>query len=271
MNNLKKIKGLLFDKIVLAILIVWAICAIIFGYYDLQISNYVVNETSPLGEFGRDFGELPGYGLIAVSIIICVGCYFNSSKAQKIIGSIGLIMGIAMMSWGYLEENVPLVLIGGAISVSIGIFIIIARQKQWGIYNKLAIIVICLATIVPFLFVQVVKIISGRVRYYDLLPDHSNYTAWFVFHGIDFQNSSFPSGHTAMAWMLLPLMFFIWKNEYRNYTKIIGSILIAGWGIFVLLSRVVIGAHYASDVLFSTGMAIFFTYLLHKIIYFNQR
>jgi membrane-associated phospholipid phosphatase len=265
MKYLNIIKELIFDKILLIILIILGICAIIFGFYDLQISNAMVNETSQLAEFGRDYGELPGYGLIAVSILILSGGYFKTVKVQKKIGIIGISVGVAVLCWGYLDGRFPLILIGGTIAVSIGIFLLLTRDVLWAVYNKLAISVISLALIVPLMFVQSVKVLSGRVRYYDLLPDHSNYTPWFEFHGIDFQNSSFPSGHTAMAWMLLPLMVFLWNNEYSLYKKRIGTILIVSWGIFVLLSRVVIGAHYASDVLFSTGMAIITTYLLYKI------
>lgn len=271
MKYLDKLKKLMFDKVFLIILIIWAICAIIFGFFDLQISNAMVNETSSLAEFGRDYGELPGYGLITVSILTLSGCYFKSMKVQRTIGIIGFSIGMVISCWGYLDGSQPQILIGCAISISIGLFLLFTRCVLWGEYNSLAISVVSLALIVPFMFVQSVKMLSGRVRYCDLLPDHSNYAPWFEFHGLDFQNSSFPSGHTAMAWMLLPLMLFLWKKDYSKTTRIIGSILIVGWGIFVLLSRVVIGAHYASDVLFSTGMAIITTYLIYKLTYFKQQ
>ncbi|MDO9537496.1 MAG: phosphatase PAP2 family protein, partial [Thermoplasmata archaeon] len=121
------------------------------------------------------------------------------------------------------------------------------------------------------LSVQSIKILSGRVRYIDLMPDHSNFSPWYVFHGIDWHNSSFPSGHTAMAWMFLPVLVFLWKGEQRKGVKFLGTGMIIGWGAFVLTSRVIIGAHYASDVLFSTGMAAIVTYVLYKLHYMKQQ
>ena len=92
------------------------------------------------------------------------------------------------------------------------------------------------------------------------------YAHWFIPQGIT-GNYSFPSGHTAMAWMLLPLLIPLRTKLWKNPIRIVGTILIIGWGIFVGLSRIAIGAHYASDVLFSTGIAILVTFLLYQKYY----
>ena len=62
---------------------------------------------------------------------------------------------------------------------------------------------------------------------------------------------------------MIPLRIKQWKSPIR----IIGAVLIIGWGIFVGLSRIVIGAHYASDVLFSTSIAMVVTLLLYEKYY----
>ncbi|MBU4033011.1 MAG: phosphatase PAP2 family protein [Candidatus Thermoplasmatota archaeon] len=252
-------------------MIVWAILAIIFGIYDLQISQTLANESSPLGEFGRDYGELPGFGLIAICIIICVGYFFDNPKYRRTIGIIGILAGIVIICLGFLLHDTPLILIGGTVSVSIAVLLILTPQIQWKIYNKLAHMVLYLAFIVPLLFVQTVKVLSGRVRYNDLLPDHSNYSPWYIFNGLDIHNSSFPSGHTTMAWMFLPVLIFLWNGNFDKGVKLLASIMIIGWGAFVLTSRVIIGEHYASDVLFSTGMVVMVTYLLYKLYYRKQQ
>ena len=91
--------------------------------------------------------------------------------------------------------------------------------------------------------------------------NYENFTPWFQPRGIT-GNYSFPSGHTAMGWMLLPILFLIadtktWKNKL-----VFGSVLL--WGVIVGLSRIVIGAHYASDVLFSTGISCITFLLLYN-------
>jgi membrane-associated phospholipid phosphatase len=70
--------------------------------------------------------------------------------------------------------------------------------------------------------------------------------------------------------MFLPLLIPLRKWQWKSPIRLIGTILIIGWGIFVGLSRIVVGAHYASDVLFSTFIPIIITILLFKKYYSNQ-
>ena len=57
-----------------------------------------------------------------------------------------------------------------------------------------------------------------------------------------------------MAWMLLPLIIFLPKKN--KIATIITLGIIIAWGIAVPLSRLVIGAHYASDILFGSFIVI---------------
>ena len=107
----------------------------------------------------------------------------------------------------------------------------------------------------------------GRVRFRDLTPpDYLEYTPWFICNGIT-GNRSFPSGHTASGWMLLPLLILVKDREWKDPIKLATWIGVIGWGILVGLSRIFIGAHYASDVLFSTGVAFTTTILLYWFVY----
>ena len=102
-------------------------------------------------------------------------------------------------------------------------------------------------------FIQPIKLLWGRVRFRDLDTLYSNFTSWFLPNGIN-GNQSFPSGHAAMAWMILPLLLLL-VNKNKG-VKISFSILIICWGIVVSLSRVAVGAHYASDALFGSFIII---------------
>ncbi|MHA1268227.1 MAG: phosphatase PAP2 family protein [Candidatus Helarchaeota archaeon] len=68
--------------------------------------------------------------------------------------------------------------------------------------------------------------------------------------------------------MLLPLLI-LFKNE-KKILKWVGNSIIIGWGLFVGASRIVIGAHYASDVLFSSAVAFVTVILLYKWFYFKK-
>ena len=74
--------------------------------------------------------------------------------------------------------------------------------------------------------------------------------------------------------MFLPLLIIFrdkkWNDSYKIILKILTIFLVLGWGTFVMASRVAVGAHYASDVLFSTGIAAITTLLLYRKYYLNQ-
>jgi len=134
-------------------------------------------------------------------------------------------------------------------------------------YGPISRITLYLTILNPLLFVQSVKILWGRVRFRDLAPDYANYTPWYLPNGIT-GHKSFPSGHTAMGWMLLPIILLTLDKGWK--AKLLLVTIVFSWGFVVALGRVVIGAHYASDTLFSTGVALFGYILLYRYYYFLQ-
>jgi membrane-associated phospholipid phosphatase len=111
--------------------------------------------------------------------------------------------------------------------------------------------------------IQGVKYFWGRVRFRELDAAFSQFTPWYLpqgFTGFD----SFPSGHAAMGWMLLPLMILI--IEQKKWLKFSAIVIIIVYAIILALSRIVIGAHFASDVLFGSFFIII-TFLLLRNYY----
>jgi membrane-associated phospholipid phosphatase len=107
------------------------------------------------------------------------------------------------------------------------------------------------------------------VRYRDLDLLQTNFTDWFIANGIN-GNQSFPSGHAAMGWMLLPLFLLVLKMN--NFVKSLSILLIFILATAITLSRVIIGAHYASDVLFgSFSVIITFLIFYKKYILENEK
>jgi undecaprenyl-diphosphatase len=96
--------------------------------------------------------------------------------------------------------------------------------------------------IFSFALVRILKIIVGRAR-----PGHD---PEFTFFSFAFRNNSFPSGHSADAFVSGVFMFYLLKHSKYSacrYFPLIYAFLIA-------ISRVLISSHYPSDVL--AGMAI---------------
>lgn len=108
------------------------------------------------------------------------------------------------------------------------------------------------------IFVFLIKILWGRIRFRDLSQDYSDFTTWYIPNGIN-GNQSFPSGHAAMGFMLLALFIFLGNKSLL--IRIILKGLIFSWAIAVSISRVVVGAHYTSDIVFGSFIMII-SYLL---------
>ncbi|MFX1328463.1 MAG: phosphatase PAP2 family protein [Promethearchaeota archaeon] len=262
----------LIGKLLFTLIFIWIILALIFGFTDLEISKITVDTNSAWGIFGDKYGGLPGYGLLAIAISVFIGGYNHNIRDQKIPGYVIIGIGITLLIIGLLFNIDELIFDGGTISLCLTIFLIFTFNKDWTKYRKISTVVIALAILNPLLFIRITKVLCGRVRFYDLTyPSFIEYTPWFLPPGPTSSGRSFPSGHTAMSFMLLPLLILVKDYEWKDLRKILLTILVVGWAIFVGLSRVVIGAHYASDVLFSGMMASIITIILYKKIYFDKK
>ena len=269
MKILEKLKWSIITKLLLLVIIPWIILAIIFGIFDLEISIAIVDEDSIWGNFGADYGETPGWVLIIIALAILIGTLSKNIKKQKIGGFLSIIIGIIYFIYFLIDGDQKRANDGVVMIVAVIIFLIFTFNKDWNDYKKIATIILILAIINPLIFVQISKILCGRVRFRDLASDYSNYTPWFLPPGLS-GNKSFPSGHTAMGWMLLPLLIIVKDRELKDPYRIIITVLVIGWGFFVGLSRVVIGAHFLSDILFSTGVAAVTTIILYRKFYLNR-
>ncbi len=150
------------------------------------------------------------------------------------------------------------------------IFLGLTFNKDWKIYRNLSAVIIILFLLNSLLFVRTTKILTGRIRFNDLATDFTDYTPWFLPPGPLSGGESFPSGHTSISFMFLPLLILLKDRKLKDPIRILITFLILGWAIFVGLSRVVIGDHYASDVLFSAMMATVITILLYKKYYIKK-
>jgi len=265
MSIVKNIKESFSAKLLLGIIVIWIVLAIIFGFSDLYISIAVVDQSSLLGIFGRDFGEAPGWGFIGIGISILIGSFIKDVKKQKIGGIVIVVLSIILSLYYLLDGALQDVINFTSMMIFVILFSIVTFSRDWKDYRIVAFIIVVLAVVNVLLFVQITKIVWGRVRFVNLLADYSNFSPWFVPQGVT-GNKSFPSGHAAMGFMLLPLLILLKDRDMRDPTRIIMTIAIIGWGLFVALSRVLIGAHYASDVLFSSAIASVITILLYKLV-----
>jgi membrane-associated phospholipid phosphatase len=245
-----------------SLLAVFIVLCFIFNKYDLNISIYLTQFDNSFYEFFDDYGELPIY--IGPILFGAIYSRFASKKRNKILISLVTFIAYAIACIKIIHNkdwNYNLVSISVAILVSIilcGITLIgfskISKEKLEKI-KDLALLGL-LVSIVSYGCTEIVKYTWGRVRFRDLSSDYNEFTNlfkinWFTGH------KSFPSGHTNAATSIL-LISMIVARLINN--KIIKNLTVIGCFLYIFtvaFSRIVVSAHYASDVL--VGFAIGFT------------
>jgi membrane-associated phospholipid phosphatase len=251
----------------LGILVVSAALAVLFGLYDLKIARSVVRPGSGWARFVADWGELPGLMVIVAGLCVLSarlrtrggGRGDRATRVGLAVLAVGaLLHGAYVISTGLggpaplRTEPVTALVLGGLVG-ALGHFWV--GRHPWrpsGPALAFGRTTLWLALVNVIVFVHVVKPLWGRVRFRDLEPGFTDFTAWYIPQGVT-GHTSFPSGHTALGWMLLPLIPLALSR--RVGVRVAVAALAVGWGLFVAAGRVRLGAHYPSDVLFSTVVA----------------
>ena len=266
------------QKMIYLLSIVWSVLAGYFAFSDLQISNSIFNPNAEWAVFLEWYGELPGAIVVLSGLIIYIVHYSNSLVKRisviallQIAATAVLIYIIFIILWGltgrqnFFYDNLFSL---AAASLFFTLIIVITLNKIALNFSPAVLLtskVITAMSLIGYLiFIQMIKIFWGRLRFRELNSFQSDFTEWYLPQGIT-GSESLPSGHAAMAWMLLPLIILLPKKN--KIAKMFTAGLIVAWGIAVPLSRVVIGAHYASDVLFGSFiMIISFLVLAEKYL-----
>jgi membrane-associated phospholipid phosphatase len=250
------------NKIAVGLLSLWIILAVIFGIYDLDISKQLVNQDAGWAKFLENYGMIPGLFVILSGIYIYYSVIKTKSDVwsyiQKVVFflvSSGLIFYLFDILLGSIATNNLIVFLIISFSISIIIFIILhkANQVQKAIAIKYAKVVVGMALYGYVICIQGVKYFWGRFRFRELDAAFSQFTPWYIPEGVT-GSDSFPSGHAAMGWMLLALLILLANKKLWIKNSVL--VIIFMWGVVLALSRVVIGAHYSSDVLFGSSFII---------------
>ncbi|MHA1993727.1 MAG: phosphatase PAP2 family protein [Candidatus Hodarchaeales archaeon] len=241
---------------------IWILLALVFIFFDLPISIVLVDYNSHWAKFVTLYGEIPGHIVISISIFVL---FANGGRNTKwsdnlvrtivlIINSVFIVNILHALFPHIAVEAGEVMVMTGMVMICQFVVVILLRKAELNPgrkYIDFAKISLILAIINPLIFVQTIKILWGRTRFRDLTGDYHEFTPWFIPQGVT-GHKSFPSGHTAMGWMVLPILFLLPRIGKRRWI-VQGMIFL--WGLFVAIGRIVIGAHYASDVFFSTGIA----------------
>ncbi|HEY6625483.1 MAG TPA: phosphatase PAP2 family protein [Ignavibacteriaceae bacterium] len=244
---------------IILLLLVWIILAVIFGGNDLEISKYIVNQNSGWAKFLQNYGMIPGLLVILSGIFI----YYSFIKSKSDVWSYTQKVVFFLVSSGLIFHLLDQ-LLGSIATNHLIIFIVLHLKNQVEsiIAIRYAKVVVAVALFGYVICIQGIKYFWGRFRFRELDAAFSQFTPWYLPQGIT-GSDSFPSGHAAMGWILLTLLILL--SNKKEWVKNLVFIIIFIWGVILASSRVVIGAHYASDVLFGSF------FIIITFVYFSKK
>lgn len=257
-------------------ILIWIIVAFLLESSDLWISINLYNPNATWAILLEKYGEIPGLIVALIGIHIYIVTLKASSNIKTILFN-GFFLTTGSLITLYIFWLLPLALSNSTVlfnqnrsyffltSIVLNIIIPLLFRKRYK-FSKKSILFSRISFKMFFygniLFVFLVKIFWGRIRFRDLAGYYSDFTPWYLPQGIT-GSQSFPSGHAAMGFMLIVLFVFFADKPF--YKRFIIKGLIISWALTVCTSRVIIGAHFTSDVLFGSFIMITtYLFLIHN-------
>lgn len=175
-----------------------------------------------------------------------------------------LMGGVLLMSYLKLAPFMVAVVALAFITVAYA-FIKLVDKKHYRRLRQVAKVGVLLS-VLPILVINIIKMIWGRERFRHMTAPFSTFTPWYLPQSLTTNNEfmSFPSGHSANSsviyWITLIPLFLPSLKKYEKAISIFSVI----WIIMVMLSRVIVGAHFASDVVMGMTLSISIFWLLKR-------
>ena len=276
------------------------ICFIVGSFTDLALSNAIYSSRNGFGIFASVIGTIPGYGILA----ICGGGLFSlflSKKEYKMIYRL-LILGTGLVAFalavffsgrevysvnGY--NNEKLNILGFIYILPIMCLLAFLGYKMTKNSDNPRILIIIIIMMVAIFFalipgVTAIKAIFHRPRFravmsYNDVDFHSWWQRCSNYKDLleQYKDSglvkeefkSFPSGHAgASSVFLLFALFLPFFN--KKYEKLVLPVFFSGlaWVLLISFTRILVGAHYLSDV--SMGIILTTTFTLIGLIFANK-
>lgn len=254
---------------------------IIFTFTDLQISMSVATKPTAARVL-EVVGELP-FTILAASGCAMIVRYRNKRSAVKNIaallgGGVLLLLFSAMggfMTWNYLRRNIEgaptviVIIIGGAIAAfAIGIALQVPEKNREKALRFAAMALVYFLIVI--IVMNTLKTIWGRMRFREMTDPVNEFTRWYQICGrgkFDDAFASFPSGHSMnSAGVILVILLPDFIPALQGKEKMM-RIFAYAWCVIVGFSRVLMGAHFASDVTIGVMLSLILFEILYTLLY----
>ncbi len=256
--------------------ILFAASLITASFIDLKLDIFLNNPDDAFSIWFEAMGEMPCRLICTFAGVLIF--YLAEKPALKIFGLIADIGGSAYLGYhiaDYLFLERHKIIFGVVFGLCIGLMALYIGQFIAVPENlKKAFIILSVAGIIVMFIqlgtIEISKMVWGRVRFRDLIKagSYEEFTPWYKINGIT-GNRSFPSGHTAgasMSYLMMLLPFVSPKWAKRRYLCFFIPLVYTS---VVAYTRLVMGAHYLSDV--TVGGAIGFTITIIAISVLDKK
>lgn len=263
-----------YKKEIIAFYICAAVSLIAASFADLKLDIFLNNPSNMIAGWFEQTGEMPSSLLITVAM----GFIMKTAKPKwmKIVASLGCVVGGGFFGdWfgGRLfADNDFKTAYGIIFGVGFGLTVIFVMQfiNIPEEYRKPLLVIAFVGLGVCALStgtVNLMKGLWGRTRFRSMEAPYTEFTPWYIINGFN-GNHSFPSGHTQGAGMsyLLMLLPLISKKCREHKTALFLTAFF--YTSLVAFTRLIMGAHYLSDV--TVGGTIAFTCTLIGIAVFEK-
>ncbi len=252
----------------LIIAVFWLIALAFATRYDLEISLAIADENSFFGRALEVLGEPPAILFTSFNFSLMFSHFVKKfHKTWKdilfailtLVGSVGTVIFTVNTVSDYLHIGIAP---GVLSSIIVGAIILNSLRISKESADKYFSVACRCAAVAcaTFVIIWLIKLGWGRVRFRQL-EDLADFTPWYLPQGFN-GYFSFPSGHTANATVICTAAYYL-DFTPKNLAKIkpIVYLLLGIWVILLALSRVLVGAHYLSDVLFGGAITFALVYL----------
>ena len=238
-------------------LILFAALMAVFAFTDLAISMKLVNMESTFGKFAERSGEIP---FDICTMFAYAVLFVTRAKKKTVITVLAMILFFAgtfeyaffILFYFFKYPGYSWAAIAGAIgAVPLGIGAILLAKKLTKTHRNAlvrAAVIVVVAVLLQEALVNVIKIIWARPRMRDLIAPYTDFVPWYLPRASALGGDSFPSGHTARAaGSFFPVLLCGVYEKFKNRRWIF---LLFGvfWTCMIGIGRIVLAAHFASDV-----------------------
>lgn len=274
------------------IAMVCTIFMVIGSFFDYQISSLVLNQNSWFGIIGAAYGQLPvSLGLILCSVLL-VKVMEKRLCIKTILQAIAVVLMCAMGAMQMWLEPMMYVpgmnmIINSVINIAvIGISSTLIIRYTKNIEKQEIMKVIKFIVFVIFaqlILINLIKPLAARprMRMLEITPE-AYFQNWWEFGsaqkthlmttlGIASEEfKSFPSGHTGcvavlLAFSVIPLLHQDYKKSNQWFwVAVVLTILVA-------FSRIVMGAHFLTDVTMGFTVSFMCSFIGYKLIYQRKK